>query len=52
MGRSANIKPVEAVVRLFYSWRGGLAQLPASGQGTSFISPTLFQVLHLESASR
>jgi hypothetical protein len=32
--------------------RGGLAQLPASGQGTSFISPTLFQVLHLGSASR
>ena len=30
----------------------GLAQLPASGQGTSFISPTLFQVLHLGSASR
>ena len=28
------------------------AQLPASGQGTSFMSPTLFQVLHLGSASR
>ena len=38
-------------VLLLLRWVG-LAQLPVSGQGTSFISPTLFQVLHLGSASR